>query len=89
VIHTASALGIGCLPAPQLPARAAKDFVFFAAAQTTVLSAAKPEDIGFAGGDPMPPTMSPLRAVVSRGHIAENLLTAAGAGRAVFCSRRA
>ena len=33
-------------------------------------SAAKPEDIGLAGGDPMPPTMSPLRAVVSRGHIA-------------------
>jgi len=44
--------------------------VFFAAAQTTVLSAAKPEDIGFAGGDPTPPPMSPLRAVVSRGHIA-------------------
>jgi hypothetical protein len=36
--------------------RAAKDFVFFAAAQTAVLSAAKPEDIGFAGGDPIPPS---------------------------------
>jgi len=33
-------------------------------------SASKPEDIGVAGGDPKPPSMSPLRAVVSRGHIA-------------------
>ena len=33
-------------------------------------AAPKPEDIGFAGGDPIPPPMSPLRAVVSRGHIA-------------------
>ena len=39
-------------------------------------SAAKPEDIGFAGGDPTSPPMSPLRAVVSRGHIAGNLLRA-------------
>jgi len=32
-------------------------------------SAAKLEDIGFAGGDPMQHPMSPLRAGVSRGHI--------------------
>ena len=50
--------------------RAAKDFVFFASTQTAVPSAAKPEDIGFAAGDPMSPSMSPLRAVVFRGHIA-------------------
>jgi hypothetical protein len=41
-----------------------------------VLFAAKPEDIGFAVDDPMPPTMSPLRVVVSRGHIAGKLLNA-------------
>ena len=35
-----------------------------------VLPAAKPEDIGSSRGDPMPHPMSPLRAVVSRGHIA-------------------
>lgn len=33
-------------------------------------SAARPEDFVFACGDPIPPSMSPLRAVVSRGHIA-------------------
>jgi len=64
------------LSAPQLLARAAKDFEFFAPAQTAVLSAAKPEDIGFAVGDPKPPPMSPLRAVVSRGHIAYTALIA-------------
>jgi hypothetical protein len=35
-----------------------------------VLSAKNPEDIGFAGGDSMLLSMSPLRAVVFHGHIA-------------------
>ena len=70
VFHPAYALGIRQLSRPQRSARAAKDFVFFAPARTSVLSAATPEDIGLAGGDPTAPPMSPLRAVVSRGHIA-------------------
>ncbi len=50
-------------------ARAAKAFGLFAAAQQRC-SASNPEDIGLAGGDPIAPSMSPLRAVGSRGHIA-------------------
>ena len=46
-------------------------------------SAAKPEDIGFAGGDPMSPPMSPLRAVVSRGHIASRNLNSDAHSRLV------
>jgi hypothetical protein len=37
-----------------------------------------PKTLAFARGDPKPPTMSPLRAVVSRGHIGYRSLTAPG-----------
>jgi hypothetical protein len=59
------------------------DFVFFASSQRRC-SAAKPEAIGSTRGDPMPHPMSPLRAVVSRGHIAFRKRNSEAHSRCVF-----
>jgi len=56
--------------------RAAKDIVVFRFGPLRSAPLQNPKDFGFADGDPMPPSMSPLRAVVSRGHIGYMSLTA-------------
>src|SRR5208283_1093748 len=69
VFHRAYALRIGTLSSPHAVARVAKDFEFFAAAQTTVLRC-KPRRLCLCRCRSDIASMSPLRAVVSRGHIA-------------------
>jgi hypothetical protein len=61
---------------PTPPVRAAKDIVVFRSGPLRSAPQQNPKDFGCAFGNQTAPPMLPLRAVVSRGHIAGNLLNA-------------